>query len=425
MNKTNQVKQDKNWAIFGLGLSMDSIFIRNLLNGNAIEPFQDLNGKRGVLFSNFTLNQFIKEEVIHDDYKLSRKNHRSIRTFSSGEQKKALLDYLLSKNPDFIVLENVFDMLDQNSHLHLLARLESLSKKIRIIQIFRRKENMLPFINHVLSFQDGKILFSGTKEAYEDQFAKRIPFSMKGSIPSALVEFDTMDNPLIKFNNVSIKYGKSSILKDIHWKIKKGEFWHLKGPNGSGKTTLLTMITGDNPKAYGQDLTIFGRKKGTGESVWDIKAKIGYVTPAMTVLFRGKHTVENMIISGLYDSIGLYKWPGSMERKLANRWIELLDLTHLKDKWFSFISEQQQCMVLIARAMIKHPPLLILDEPSHGLDDDHSIVLTQLINKIASESQTAIIYVSHKKEEGLNPRLTFELTPEKGGSKGEVQNHFE
>lgn len=402
---------------------MESTFIKNLLAGEGPEPFQELEGKVGALFSQVTLNRFIKEEYIHDDYSLTQNEHRSIRTFSSGEQKKALLNYLLSKNPDFLIIENAFDMLDKASQMNLVTRLTDLSDRMTIIQIFRRKDHILPFIHHVLRFQDGNVLFSGTMDMYRNQYQDNYPVSLQGHIPPALIDFEPMNDPLIHFKNVSVAYGEKNILNNICWEIKQGDFWQLMGPNGSGKTTLLTMITGDNPKAYGQDLTLFGRKKGSGESIWDIKEKIGYVTPAMTVLFNGRHTVESMVVSGLLDSIGLYKKTSSLKKELAGRWIDLIGLTHVKQSWFSDLSEEQQCLVLIARAMIKHPPLLILDEPTHGLDDHHVAMVTALINKIAEESRTTIIYVSHKKEKGLNPVLTYELIPGDSGSEGYIQRH--
>lgn len=402
---------------------MESTYIKNLLKGEVPEPFQDLEGKVGALFSNFTLNLFIKEEAIHDDYTLSQNEHRSIRTFSSGEQKKALLNYLLSRDPDFLILDNAFDMLDKESQDHLLSRLKDLSEKMTIIQLFRRKDNILPFINNALRLQNNKVLFSGTIDEYRNQFQENKTFSVEGNIPPALVEFEPMSNPLIQFKNVSVKYGEKNILNNICWEIKRGDFWKLTGPNGSGKTTLLTMVTGDNPKAYGQNLTIFGRKKGSGESIWEIKKKIGYVTPAMTVLFNGRHNVERMVISGLYDSIGLYKKPKNSEKDLAGQWIDLIGLTCLKYTRFADLSEGQQCMALIARSMIKHPPLLILDEPTHGLDDNNVSVVTALINKIAEESQTTIIYVSHREEKGLNPEIKYELIPGERGSEGSVRRH--
>lgn len=417
------MKTNKHWALYGSGLSMESDFIRSLLKGDGPGPFEGLKGKRGVLFSSFTLNQFIKEEAIHDDYSLSKEQHRSIRTFSSGEQKKALLNYLLSKNPEFLVLDNVFDMLDQASQVELISRLETLSQSIPMIQIFRVRDQILPFIHTVLRFQDDEVWFRGTSEAYRVKFQVPRIFNDDDSIPPALHEFVDLPNPLIRFSNIYVKYGDRCILNCIDWEIKQGGFWQLIGPNGSGKTTLLSMITGDNPKAYGQDLTLFGQKKGSGESIWDIKKKIGYLTPAMTNLFRGRHTLENMVISGLYDSIGLYNKPSYSEKGLANQWLNLIGLHHEKDKFFSKIPEEKQCMVLIARSMIKHPPLLILDEPTRGLGDDHIPVVTNLINKIAKESQTTIIYVSHQKEAGLRPTETYELIPGEQGSTGHIKSH--
>lgn len=416
------MQQNNHWVINGFDFLVESNFMKKLLKGEGPEPFLHLKNKTGVLFSNSTLNNFIKEEALHNDFTLTENEQRSIRTFSSGEQKKALLKYLLSKNTDFIILENTFDLLDHKYQKELSIKLNQLSKKITIIQIFKRGDDILPFIKNIVQFQNEKIFFSGLIKDYKIQFQQQKTFSLKGTIPPSINHFNSVKNPLIQFKNVSVNYAIKAILNNINWTINKGDFWQLFGPNGSGKTTLLTMITGDNPKAYGQDLMLFGRKKGSGESVWDIKQKIGYVTPAMTTLFTGIHTVENMIISGVYDSIGLYKQPTSLDKKIANQWVDLIGLTDLKNTWFSKLSEEQQCMVLIARAMIKHPPLLILDEPTRGLNDYNVAMLTTLVNKIAKESKTTIIYVSHKIEKGLIPTSTFELIPTENGSIGKIKN---
>ena len=111
---------------------------------------------------------------------------------------------------------------------------------------------------------------------------------------------------LVELHSVSVKYGNKQVLSDINWTIRKGEFWQLTGPNGAGKSTLISMITGDNPKAYGQNMILFGRRKGSGETIWDIKRQIGYFTPIMIQQFSRSESVENMIISGLNDSVGLY-----------------------------------------------------------------------------------------------------------------------
>jgi len=401
-------------AVFGTQLSAKSEIIQDLLKGNAPPKLIEFSGKKGALFSNYTLQKFIKEEACHDDHTLAKE--RSILTFSSGEQKKALLKYLLSTKPDFLILDNAFEMLDFAFQKVLQNKLIRLSTKMSIIQLSKRKDNLLPFIRTAVLVDNDKIVFRGNIEEFRKQFFIDKIFKFEGSLPPSIEKIVEVENPLIQFKNVSVKYGENNVLNSINWTIKKGDFWQLKGPNGAGKTTLLTMITGDNPKAYGQDITIFGKKKGSGESIWDIKKKIGYITPSMTTLFRGWNSVEKMVISGIVDSIGLYKRPTGFQKQIANQWIDLMGMSDLKFTRFSTLSEGQQCVVLIARAMIKHPPLLILDEPSHGLDDYNASMLTTFVNKIAEEGQTTIIYVSHRKEPGLEPKQTFELKPEKNGS---------
>ncbi|GAB6095308.1 hypothetical protein JCM14469_15600 [Desulfatiferula olefinivorans] len=413
--------QNRHWAIDGSGLTVESGLIGSLLKGQGPAPFGHLKGKTGALFSGVTLNWFIREEYIHDDYSLTQHDGRSIRTYSSGEQKKALLNHLLSKNPDFLVLENAFDMLDQASRGHLVSHLSELSRTMTLIQVFRRSENILPFITDVLRLENDTVVFSGTPAAYRQRYSDKTDVTLNGTVPPPLGETEPFDLPFIRFDKVSVSYGDKQILNTICWDIRPGEFWQLTGPNGAGKTTLLTMITGDNPKAYGQDLILFGRKKGSGESIWDIKKKIGYVTPSMTVLFNGSHTVESMVVSGLFDSIGLYKKPSSLQRDLAGQWIDLIGLGDVKNTWFSDLTDERQCMVLIARAMIKHPPLLILDEPAHGLSDRQVSVLTALVNTIADQSRTTVIYVSHQKEKGLTPQKTYELIAGDKGSEGRVR----
>jgi len=414
---------DRHLAIFGPGFFTNSVFMQNLLKGIVPDELSAYEGKLGVLFSTYTLNDFIREEARHDDYTLSEAEHRSIRTFSSGEQRKALLNYLISLQPDFIVFDNIFDMLDIQSKENLTKRLSELSQQMSIIQVIKRKDNLLPFIKDAIRVENEKISFTGTIEQYEQLFTVENSLELKEQLPPPLEDIKAENNPLIKLTNVTVQYGNRTIVKDINWTINSGDFWQLMGPNGSGKTTLLTMVTGDNPKAYGQDITLFGYKRGSGESIWDIKKKIGYVTPAMTTLFRGWNTVEKMVISGLIDSIGLYKKPTELQKRIAGQWIKLIGLENLKHQRFSTLSEVQQCMVLIARAMIKHPPLLILDEPAHGLDDESATLLTALINKIAEEGQTTIIYVAHRKEPGLKPKQVFELVAGNSGSVGRIASN--
>jgi molybdate transport system ATP-binding protein len=180
------------------------------------------------------------------------------------------------------------------------------------------------------------------------------------------------------------------------------------------------MISGDNPKAYGQDMILFGRKKGSGETIWDIKRQIGYFTPSMTNQFTRDDSVENMIISGLMDSVGLYIKPSDMQKDMAKAWIDMLGPS-FRNKSFQSLSIGQQRMVMVARAMVKHPPLLILDEPTIELDDENSRLFIEMVNAIAAEKQIAIIYVSHRDEEDLLPDKIFELVPSGFGYTGVIR----
>jgi molybdate transport system ATP-binding protein len=178
------------------------------------------------------------------------------------------------------------------------------------------------------------------------------------------------------------------------------------------------MINGDNTKAYRQNITLFGYKKGTGETVWDIKKHIGYFSQSIMRFFERYDSGENMIAGGMADTIGLYQKPSDMVMQLAKEWLQVLGLKDQHTKHFVHFSPGHQRMILIARAMIKHPPLLILDEPTAGLNEADAALIVSLINKIAAETNTAVIFVSHRNEQGLQPAFIFELFPGSNGSVG-------
>lgn len=403
-------------AIYGSTFSTQSRFFKQMMQGEGHPSFSFLKDKKGLLFSNMTLEKFMEKELAYDAFDLTATMGRSIRTLSSGEQKKALLQHLLSQNPDFLILDNPFDALDVKSVASLKKQLASLSKEILLIQLFKRKTDLLPFINYGLYVEDESVVFEGEIKDYLIQIEQK-EFNLQGDIPPPLDEIVVDDDELVRMKDVCVAYEGRPILDHINWRINKGEFWQLIGPNGSGKSTLLTMIDGDNPKAYGQEIYLFGRLKGTGETVWDIKKKMGYFTPSMMELFKARrHKAEGMIIGGLHDSIGLYHTPSDAQKHWAQKWLSVIGLEDKANVAFVDLSQVEQRMVLIARAMIKHPPVVILDEPSNGLDDYSASMLVALINKIAEESTSAILYVSHRTEDGLRPSNILELHPSPTGS---------
>ncbi|WP_406683545.1 ATP-binding cassette domain-containing protein [Seonamhaeicola sp. MEBiC1930] len=386
--------------------------ISRILQGKVVNELSDL---KGALFSEITINKFIEEEKRHGIVDVATANNKSLTTSSEGERKKALIKHIVSTEPEYLIADNIFGNLDVEAQYQMASIIKTLSKTIPIVQIANRKGEILSFIDKVYKPKGKSIEIISD---FENLITKSSKLFIQ-DLPKPYKEVSANSSSLVKFNKVSVSYFEKPIIKDISWEIKEKEFWHLKGPNGSGKSTILSLITGDNPKAFNQDIHLFGIKKGSGESVWEIKKKIGYFTSEMLQGFKRSDTIERMIISGFYDSVGLYKYPNESQILLTHQWLRLLNMFDVKDRNFQTLSSGHKRLVLIARAMVKHPPLLILDEPTNGLDDYDSIIFAELINKIAKESNTAILYVSHRQEIGLNPDFIYELIPNKLGSSGE------
>jgi molybdate transport system ATP-binding protein len=393
------------WAVFLNNNSNKLSFINTIFQKKAIGKLAFFNDLEGILFSELSLNEFIENESRFGNSNITKPENK----------------YCLSKNTDYIILDNPFDNLDLKSQADLAELFENISDKI-IIQLINRNKDLLPFIENAISIdENNKLVFYENIGEYLKENRNETNIYL-AKIPSANHAQNAEFEELVSFKNVSVSYNGKPIITDINWTIKAGEFWQLVGPNGAGKTTLLSMIIGDNPKAYGQNISLFGHKKGTGESVADLKRNIGYFTPSMTNLFARTTSVEHMIVSGIFDSIGLYSIPSERHLRLANEWLNVLNMKALAKIKFHKLTIGQQRIIMIARAMIKHPLLLILDEPTAGLDDHNALLVTTLINKIAQESTTAIIYVSHRKEAGLEPGFVFELTAHDTGSTGKIKH---
>ena len=396
-------------AIYLTNQANKNALIQQILSKRSVGALAIFNELEGILYSVSALQVILDNEDRHGFTEVTKHLNRSLKSMSSGERMKTLLDFVIAQKPDFIVLDNPFDNLDMQAQTYLKEVLAANSTTIFMLQILHRERDLLLFMTDFYSIENDNNIFHHTdKQWFIDNF-KVIEHHFSNKIPPPIQAIKFEGEELVRMKNIRVTYNEKVIFENLSWTIKKREFWHLVGPNGSGKTTILSMITGDNPKGYGQDLTLFGRKKGSGESVWEIKEKIGYITPSMTDLFSSRHTLEQMIISGFHDSIGLYVQPSDLEIKTAQLWLKLIVMEQLGNKLFCLLSVGQQRMALIVRAMIKHPPLLILDEALVGLDEHNTSLSVALINKIASESDTTIIYVSHRKEDGLNPRDVFRL----------------
>ena len=204
---------------------------------------------------------------------------------------------------------------------------------------------------------------------------------------------------IVDLNKVSIRYGERTILRELDWTVRCGEKWALSGDNGSGKSTLLSLVCADNPQSYACDISLFGRKRGSGESIWEIKKHIGYVSPEMHRAYLKNLPAIDIVASGLHDSIGLYKKPDEAGREACEWWMDIFGILDLKDRSFLQLSSGEQRLVLLARAFVKDPELLILDEPLHGLDLYNRRMVKDIIEAFCERQDKTLIMVTHYQEE--------------------------
>ena len=415
------MKKHINIGLYLSNKSNKNYILQQIMANKFLQPYLDLSPLKGALHSSITIDKFIEDELRHDRFLIQTDENSSLASMSSGQQKKALLLYLINQKPQYIVLDDVYSNVDKQTQQFIDNELTQLGESTLLVQLFFRKRDLLPCIDIVYSVnENNEITASQQANLFlaSNQLDSINPALF--SLPKMYNENHTNVDPLVQLNSVSVHYGTKDVLDNVQWTIKSGEFWQLVGPNGAGKSTLISMITGDNPRAYGQDMILFGRKKGSGESIWDIKRQIGYFTPSMIEQFTRVDTVENMIISGLNDSVGLYINPSDMQKDIAKGWMESLGSAY-KNRTFQSLSLGQQRMVMVARAMVKYPPLLILDEPTIELDDENSKLFIEMVNAIAAEKKVAIIYVSHRDEPDLQPNKIFELIRTEHGYTGIVK----
>ena len=210
---------------------------------------------------------------------------------------------------------------------------------------------------------------------------------------------ETNFDQAVKMINVNIRYGDKQVLKNINWQVNRGERWVLSGANGAGKSTLLSLINADNPQAYANEIYLFDKRRGRGESIWDIKKRIGFVSPEMHLYFESGISVFDAVASGLFDTIGLFRKLTIQQQNKVDDWLKLMQVSHLRNKLLKHLPNSQQRLILIVRALIKNPSLLIFDEPAQGLDEDQLSFFNVLIEQLCTDTSKTIIYVSHYKEE--------------------------
>lgn len=326
---------------------------------------------------------------------LSHRRQTPLIQLSNGEQKKLQLIKALAQQPQVLILDNVFVGLDVSSRKELHHIMDGLAKKGTTLILVTDERELPSCITHIAELYEGKLAQLGDREtfvAFHPENAKEDKNNITASLFAG--QIDKYEN-IVKMKNVTIQYGDKIILQNINWEVKQGEHWLVKGHNGAGKSTLLSLITADNPQAYSQEIYLFDKRRGTGESIWDIKKKIGFVSPELHKFFDMGTSVHNVIGSGFFDTMGLFRLLSDEQEQTVNEWLEFFDLTDQGEKPLFLLSTGQQRKALLARALIKNPTLLVLDEPCQGLDDHQTRHFLQLINSVCDYSPATLIYVSH------------------------------
>ncbi len=332
---------------------------------------------------------------------------------SNGENKRVQLAIALASAPELLVLDNPFLGLDTDGRATLHGIIGLLATSGIQLLLITGAQEIPAAITHIARLEKGRLTGTGKKE---DGFAASsfaaspqpgsgtqappdrhllIPAAWMAAAPGLAAPPGPQFSIAVKMVNTTVRYAETTILKDINWDVKKGERWSVSGPNGAGKSTLLSLITADNPQAYANEIWLFDRRRGTGESIWDIKQKIGFVSPELHLYFDPGATCYDVIASGLFDTIGLFRSLSPEQEEKVALWMQWLSIGNLPSKRLMQLSTGQQRMALLARALIKNPALLILDEPCQGLDEEQSAHFKELIGALCQAFGTTLIYVSH------------------------------
>ena len=334
---------------------------------------------------------------------------RAFRKLSTGETRKVMLIRALCCEPQLLILDEPFEGLDVDSLNALQTHLASVAQHTPIVMILNRLDQCPDYITHIAYINNGELTQTIERDDCEAQDAlmqllhlKTTELEIPPADPDVALPALPIDQPLARLQQAAVRYGDTIIFEHIDWTINAGEHWQLTGPNGSGKTALLSLITGDHPQCYVNDIFVFGFNRGSGESIWQIKQFIGYVSTALQWEYTVGTSLRNVIISGFYDSIGLYSKYTDNQKKIANEWLAVLGMSERANDTFTSQSYGDQRLLLIARAMVKHPPLLILDEPCLGLDDMNRQRVLALIELICSRSESTVLYVNHHAEDNIN-----------------------
>ncbi len=346
------------------------------------------------------------QRQLYDLFRMGPSLEKYIISLSSGELRKLKLTEVLLSQPRVLIMDNPFIGLDAETRQQLRELLATLSAQLglQVILVLSKSDDIPPFIHQVVEVRDMTVMPKVSLDEYLAHRAPTPPHVLSQEKADAILrlpchDHDFHSHEVVKMRDVCIRYGKRTILKDLSWTVLNGEHWVLSGQNGAGKSTLLSLVCADNPQSYACDIALFGMARGSGESIWDIKKHIGYVSPEMHRAYQRDLPAIQIVASGLKDSIGLYVKPNAAEYDTCRFWMDVFGLEGLENQTFLKLSSGEQRLVLLARAFVKDPELLILDEPLHGLDNHNRRLAKDVIETFCKRENKTLMMVSHYEDE--------------------------
>ncbi len=335
---------------------------------------------------------------------LERLMARPLQSLSNGEMRSVLISKAALKSRGLIILDEPFDGLDAAAAKVLGNAIQSwMHAGIQILLVTHRLEEILPNFTHVIGLKDCQVTFAGPRERVltRDNLKK-----VYGIVPGEVTKRtqtvarrttrSSVDAAIvIDVRNADVRYGRSVIFSRLNWRVRKGENWVITGPNGSGKTTLLQMVSGEHPQAYANEIYLFGKRRGSGESAHEIKQRVGLCSAEFQINYRKSILGLDVVLSGFFDSIGLYRRADQKQRKSAEHWLRRLKMSHLSQQRFDNLSYGERRALLLVRALVKSPDILALDEPCQGLDPANRHKIIALLDDICHNSSTQLLMITH------------------------------
>ncbi len=328
-------------------------------------------------------------EPILEKFGFQNCRHTQLIELSSGEHKKLQLVCALWLKPQILLLDEPYVGLDKLSRQNLNELLDAEIADGALVVMVTNDTQVPSRISNFVRIENGKLVSTDRNESLVSGTIRLKP------VPYFLQKSPKIDSPeILSLKNVTVRYGDKVVLRDISWTVKAGEKWLLQGHNGSGKSTLLSLIDGDHPQAYSSNITLFGRPRGSGESIWDIKKKIGIISPELHWYFDPNATVWNSVASGIKDTIGWFLEVSYEEQKQIESVLDFFGLLDVRDRLLSSLPLGKQRLALLARVVVKNPQLMILDEPCQGLDSAQTRLFNDILDALSPYGKT-IIYVGH------------------------------